>query len=185
MPTLCDESDLKALLEAMRSAPNDQIERVDQLLARTPEDARLHFLRGSMLAGAGRYIEAHQALSRAVQLAPDYAIARFQLGFFQLTSGETANALDTWGRLDGLSDGHYLRKFVDGLRCLIRDDFAGVLQNLVEGIALNNENPPLNNDMQLIIDRCRPLAEQAQSDSEPASETALLLQQFAQRQRPN
>ena len=106
-------------------------------------------------------------------------------GFFQLTSGETANALDTWGRLDGLPDGHYLRKFVDGLRCLIRDDFAGVIQTLSDGIALNTENPPLNNDMQLIIERCRPLAAQGQDGGEAGSETALILQQFAQRQRPN
>jgi len=145
----------------------------------------LHFLRGSVLAGIGRYIEAHQSLSRAVHLAPDYAIARFQLGFFQLTSGETANALDTWGRLDGLQDGHYLRKFVDGLRCLIRDDFKGVIQHLSEGITLNSENPPLNNDMTLIIERCRPLAAQAPEQGEAASETALILQQFTQRQRPN
>ncbi len=186
MATLCDEAALQNLLAAMRAAPNDHVERIDKLLAQFPEDARLHFLRGSTLAGSGRYIEAHQALSRAVQLAPDFAIARFQLGFFQLTSGETANALDTWGRLDGLPDGHYLRKFVDGLRCLIRDDFAGVIQTLSEGIALNTENPPLNNDMQLIIDRCRPLAAQAQAEAGDAgSETALILQQFAQRQRPN
>jgi tetratricopeptide (TPR) repeat protein len=109
MPNLCDETALKDLLQAMRLAPDDQVDRIDQLLAQFPEDARLHFLRGSALAGVGRYIEAHQSLSLAVQLAPDYAIARFQLGFFQLTSGETANALDTWGRLDGLPDGHYLR----------------------------------------------------------------------------
>lgn len=185
MALLCDEAALQDLLTAMRSAPNDQVERIDQLLTQFPEDARLHFLRGSTLAGVGRYIEAHQSLNRAVQLAPDFAIARFQLGFFQLTSGETANALDTWGRLDGLPEGHYLRKFVDGLRCLIRDEFAGVIQNLSEGIVLNTENPPLNNDMQLIIDRCRPLAAQARDGGEPGSETALILQQFAQRQRPN
>jgi tetratricopeptide (TPR) repeat protein len=185
MNVLCDDATMTTLIEAMRGAPNDQIEHVDRLLGEYPQDPRLHFLRGSMLAGAGRYIEAHQALKRAVELAPDYAIARFQLGFFQLTSGETANALDTWGRLDGLADGHYLRKFVDGLRCLIRDDFAGVIQNLSEGIALNSENPPLNNDMTLIIERCRPLAAQAPEQGEAASETALILQQFTQRQRPN
>ncbi|MFZ2031079.1 MAG: hypothetical protein WAU68_12265 [Vitreimonas sp.] len=186
MNQLCDDATLKTLLEAMRTAPNDQIEQLDRALATYPQDARLHFLRGSMLAGAGRYIEAHQALKHAVELAPDYAIARFQLGFFELTSGETANALETWGRLDGLPDGHYLRKFVDGLRCLIRDEFAAVIVSLSEGIALNSENPPLNNDMALIIERCRPLAEKAHSGTEEAaSQTALILQQFTQRQRPN
>jgi len=183
---LCDEPTLRALTQAIQSG-GDPIQKVGDVIAKHPEDARLHFLRGSLLASAQRYIEAHQSLSRAVDLAPDFAIARFQLGFFQLTSGETANALDTWGRLDGLPDGHYLRKFVDGLRCLIRDDFHGVLQHLGEGIALNTENPPLNRDMQLIIERCTPLAQQARDSTtgEVSSETALILQQFSQRQRPN
>src|SRR5262249_49846892 len=102
------------------------------------------------------------------------------------TSGETENALDTWGRLDSLSDGHYLRKFVDGLRCLIRDDFAGVIEALRAGIALNSENPPLNRDMQMIIDRCIPLAAQNARDTEtPVSDTSLILRQFSHRQRPN
>ena len=137
-----------------------------------------------MLIGKGRMIEAHRSLTRAVALAPDFAIARFQLGLFQLTSGESENALETWGRLDKLADGHYLRNFVDGLRCLIRDDFAGVIEKLQQGIALNQENPPLNRDMQLIIDRCRPLLAHARTTgdaTEPASETSLILQHFKDR----
>ena len=96
--SLCDDETMQQLIEAMQTEQN-QVERVDALLAKFPEDARLHFLRGSMLVGLGRLIEAHHALSRAVALAPDFEIARFQLGFFQLTSGEAENALETWGRL--------------------------------------------------------------------------------------
>lgn len=184
MAVMCDEAQMAELVEAMR-ADEDQIDRVETLLEQFPEDARLHFLRGSILIGAKRLIEAHRALSRAVALAPDFHIARFQLGFFELTSGETQNALETWGRLDALADGHYLRKFVDGLRCLIRDDFLGAVEKLEEGVRLNQENPPLNRDMQLIIDRCRPLlgdASDADSD-EHASETSLILSQFTNRSK--
>lgn len=183
MSSLCDEEKMQELVVAMEG-DEDQIERIDALLADFPEDARLHFLRGSILIGKARLIEAHRALSRAVALAPDFAIARFQLGFFQLTSGEAENALETWGRLDRLPDGHYLRRFVDGLRCLIRDDFAGCIQNLQQGIALNQENPPLSRDMQLIIDQCQPLlsGQRASNDGgEAASETSLILQQFTNR----
>jgi tetratricopeptide (TPR) repeat protein len=178
----CDDAKMQELVQAMQ-ADEDQLERVDALLSEFPEDARLHFLRGSMLIGKGRLIEAHRALSRAVQLAPDFAIARFQLGFFQLTSNEAEKALETWGRLDRLPDGHYLRKFVDGLRCLIRDDFKGAIENLEQGIALNQENPPLSRDMNLIIERCRPLLSGvAQTESGDAtSETALILSQFTNR----
>jgi tetratricopeptide (TPR) repeat protein len=183
MTQTCDDERMAELVSAMQSEP-DQVERIDALLGEFPEDARLHFLRGSILIGKGRLIEAHRALSRAVALAPDFDIARFQLGLFQLTSGEADNALETWGRLDRLPDGHYLRKFVDGLRCLIRDDFAGAIENLSRGIDLNQENPPLNGDMQMLIDQCRPLltgANAREDGAEPASETSLILQQFADR----
>ena len=187
MSALCDEQKMQDLVAAM-AAEADQVERVDALLEDYPEDARLHFLRGSMLIGKGRLIEAHRALTRAVSLAPDFSIARFQLGFFQLTSGEPEHALETWGRLDRLPDGHYLRRFVDGLRCLIRDDFKGAIENLEKGAALNHENPPLNRDMTLIIERCRPLLAGAgarENESDAASETSLILQQFTNRSRPN
>lgn len=184
MSTLCEEEKMQALIAAMQ-ADEDQIEHVEQLLEDYPEDARLHFVRGSMLIGKGRLIEAHRSLSRAVALAPDYAIARFQLGFFQLTSGEAESALETWGRLDSLPDGHFLRKFVDGLRSLIRDDFEGAITALQQGIELNHENPPLNRDMQLIIGRCRALLAGSAGDdkAEPTSETSLVLSHFSGRSK--
>lgn len=180
MTMLCSDEVLAQIIDGMRSDPEGQLEPIDVLLADFPEDARLHFLRGSILAGAGRLIEAYGSLSRAVEIAPDYALARFQLGLFQLTSGEPENALDTFGRLDRLPDGHYLRKFVDGLRCLIRDDFVGTVENLKRGIQLNTENPPMNNDMQLLVDQCQQLISAA-PDGGAVSETSLILNQFSGR----
>ena len=183
MSALVGEEYLSGLVQAVQGGQGDAIEQIDALLRDFPEDPRLHFLRGSILVGDGRLIEAHGSLNRAVAIAPDFAIARFQLGFFQLTSGEAENALETWGRLDRLPDGHYLQTFVDGLRCLIRDDFNGAIENLRSGIQLNEENPPLNRDMQLIIDQCLNLAgRQPDEPTEPAtSETSLILKQFATR----
>jgi hypothetical protein len=176
MTRLCGEDSLKALVDAMQTAPSDQLGRIEALLANFPEDARLHLLRGTTLVGSGRLIEGHRSLAPAGGVAPDFAIARFQLGLFQLTSGEAENALGTWGRLDSLPDTHYLRKFVDGLRCLIRDDFRGAAQALGEGIRLNPENAPLNRDMQLLINQCLPLADAEQErDDSSMSETALIL----------
>lgn len=167
---------MQLLVRAIETGERDTLERVDELIEEFPEDARLYFLRGSLLASDGQLIEAYQSLTRSVELNPDFAIARFQLGFFQLTSGEASAALDTWGRLDGLEDGHYLRQFVDGLRCLIRDDFAGAIENLQAGIASNSDNPPLSRDMQLIIDQCRTLSSATPEDSgAEVSETSLLL----------
>lgn len=183
MNGLCPEEQLQALVTLMQTDTASDLEQCDRLIDDYPEDARLHFLRGSILAGIGRPIEAMPALRKAVELAPDFALARFQLGFFQLTSGEATDALGTWGPLALLPDGHYLRLFVGGLTHLIRDDFQDALSQLEAGIASNAENPPLNNDMGLIVEQIRQLlAEQGgAASSEDMSAASLLLGQFTDR----
>lgn len=180
--TLCDDIRLQELMTAIAADKGDEIALVDRALGDYPDDPRLHFLRGSLLAAIGRPIEALSALKAAVALAPDFAIARFQLGFFQLTSGEAGDALSTWGPLALLPEGHYLRTFVAGLTYLIRDEFATAIEQLRLGIAGNEENLPLNRDMQLIIDRVSDLAVGDAGD-ETMSATSLLLGQFSG--RPN
>src|SRR5260221_244134 len=76
------------------------LDRLDGLIGEFPRDARLHFLRGSVLAGLRRYEEARVAMQRAVEIAPHYALARFQLGFLEVTSGDAAAAEATWRPLD-------------------------------------------------------------------------------------
>jgi tetratricopeptide (TPR) repeat protein len=177
------DEEMQELMTAIQVNDGTDLMRVDRLIADYPNDPRLHFLRGSILAGIGRPIEALPALNRAVELAPDFAIARFQLGFFQLTSGEAANALGTWGPIALLPADHYLRKFVAGLTHLIRDEFAEAQVQLREGIALNEENPPLNRDMQLIIDQVQTLLSSPPKtgDDASASATSFLLGQLTGR----
>jgi len=179
-PKLCDEKTLNELVAALQGGAKDDIQRTDRLLVEYPDDARLHFLRGSMLIGIGRPIEALPAMRKAVELAPDMAIARFQLGLFLLTSGEPAEALSVWGPLALLPDGHYLRIFAGGLTHLIRDEFVEARSALEEGIAINQENLPLNHDMSLLIDQIRNLESGTETaENADVSATSLLLGQLA------
>jgi tetratricopeptide (TPR) repeat protein len=182
MDGLCSDAELEELMGAMQADSSDELEQADRLIADYPDDPRLHFLRGSILASIGRPIEALPALRQAVELAPDFAIARFQLGFFQLTSGEAANALSTWGPLALLPEQNYLRMFVAGLTHLIRDEFEEAIVQLRAGIAVNDENPPLNRDMQLIVEQTTALAAGARpeaAEGEAASATSFLLDQLS------
>ncbi|MEI9851961.1 MAG: hypothetical protein WDN24_15265 [Sphingomonas sp.] len=175
---LCGDEEMQQLLAAMQAGAPDELPLVERLIDAYPEDARLHFLRGSLLAGGGRPIEAHASLSRAVALAPDFALARFQLGFFELTSGEAARALATWEPLDTLPADHYIAQFAAGLRHLIHDRFADAVAALEAGIAANGENLPLNRDMRLIVDECAGLTGRQADAPAEASATSLLLGQL-------
>lgn len=176
--TLCGDEEMRQLLGAIQAGASDELALAERLLDTYPEDSRLHFLRGSLLAGAARPIEAHAALSRAVALQPGFHLARFQLGFFELTSGEAARAVATWEPLDALPDDHYLAHFVSGLRHLIQDRFTEAVAALEAGVAANDENPPLNRDMQRIVAECMGLAGDPAEPAPASSATSLLLDQF-------
>ena len=161
------------------------IRAADALLVQFPDDARLHFLKGSLLIGQRRHIAAHAALVRAVELDPGFAIARFQLGFFELTSGEVEASRQTLAPLLELPDTHYLKLFALGLDSLVHDRFAECIERLRQGQALNQENLPLNRDMDLIIGKCQELVGPSQTSGDDVSATSLLLRSPGVGQRLN
>lgn len=174
----CDAERLQQIVALSSREPDQCIAALQTALQQFPIDERLHFLLGSLLIGRDRHVAAHSELLRAVELAPQYHIARFQLGFFELTSGEADAAQTHWSPLHNLDDGHYLREFAIGLEHLIVDQFEACIAHLTAGQTANQENPALNRDMQLIIDKCLSLV--AQQPSPPSggsdvSSTSLLL----------
>ena len=148
---LAPDNDIEQLVASLSTPDADELAPIDALLQRFPEDPRLHFMRGSVLAGKSDHIKAHEALSRAVEIAPDYAIARYQLGFFELTSGEADRALATWGPLLRSPKDNYLRLFVEGMVHVIRDEFQEAFAKFEKGISLNQENIPMNGDIELLM----------------------------------
>ena len=179
---LAPDDELGEAVAALEVDAEGAEQALDRLTAKYPADPRLHFMKGSILAGSGRSIEAHRALSRALELAPDFALARYQLGFFELTSGEPQKALGTWGPLLAEPEGSYLRKFVEGMAHLIRDEFAPAIALFEDGIALNTENAPMNNDIRLLIAECRQLQRASSARDNEDSElsaTSLMLDQLS------
>ena len=178
---LCDDAEMAKLVERISASDIDDLAALDEALRQFPKDPRLHFMHGSVLAGRQQHALAHAALSQAVELAPDFHIARYQLGFFELTSGEADLALSTLGPLLRLPADNYLRKFVEGLTHLIRDEFELAIARFHEGIALNTENEPLNNDITLLIGECEKANKGTPPDDsggEDLSATSILLGQF-------
>lgn len=154
---LARDEDITRLIEQLQDPNTKDIATIDDLLQAYPQDPRLHFMRGSVLAEKSDAMEAHAAIKRAVELAPDFVIARYQLGFFELTSGEADKALSTWGPILAMPEDNYLRVFVEGMIYLIRDEFEAAVDSFERGLKLNSENEPLNNDIRLLIDKTKDL----------------------------
>jgi tetratricopeptide (TPR) repeat protein len=170
--------DVVALLDRDESTG---LVRLRGLLAEWPHDPRLHFLNGSLKASNGDFAGAALAMRRSLDIAPDYDLARFQLGFLHLTSGEPVAAQESWGPLFGLPQSSYLRTFVDGLCHMIRDEFPEAIAALEKGVALNTEIPAMNRDMELLLAELRGRRAGSDGDGErdeaPLSATQMLLRQ--------
>ena len=183
---LAPDTEMQQLVANLSNPDTNDVEALDQILAQYPDDPRLHFMRGSVLAGMSEHNKAHAALSRAVEIAPEYAIARYQLGFFELTGGEADRALSTWGPLLKAPKDNYLRVFVEGMVHVIRDEFPEAIATFERGIKLNDENPPMNGDIELLMrelkmkmdDTGKGGSDDDGDGSETTSATSLLLGQF-------
>jgi tetratricopeptide (TPR) repeat protein len=119
--------------------------------AEDPTSGLVQFLLAAELAQAGAIGEAEAAYASAVLLAPQFHIARFQLGLLQFTSGRAAIALLTWQPLLALGDDEPLPHFVRAFAALAGDHFAQALASFAAGIAHNSENEPLNADMRKVM----------------------------------
>lgn len=176
---LCPDDRLEAVTTIAPEEGRRKLNDLDLLLRDYPKDARLHFLKGSWLASDQHYTEAIDCISRALLVAPDYNVARFQLGLLHLTSGDARAALEDWGPLSLLPAGHFLRYFADGLSHLIRDEFEEAVISLEKGIACNQEVSAMNRDMQLVVDEIRAKTKQSDGRDAPISSVGQLLQQAA------
>lgn len=174
-PTPCPDERMKTLVSGLATTNGADL---DEALRGWPLDPRLHFLKGSLLASRQDYAGARVAMRRAVDIAPDYAVARFQLGLLLLTCGEPYAAQEALGPLHSLAPDHYLHLFASGLSSLISDDFERAADLLVRGMSRNHDNPAMNRDMQLIVDQLRTKMADGVGNG-PASPVDQLLQQAA------
>jgi len=172
---LCQPERLQALVTMMSQDEKQALTDLELLLGQYPEDPRLHFLKGSLAAARQDYSLATSEMRRAVDLAPEFWIARYQLGFLLLTSGEPHAAQEAWGPLHGLPENHYLRVLVTGFISMIQDRFAEAIERFQQGMLANAENPAVNSDIQLIIDELK--FRDAESAESSTSSVDLLLRQ--------
>ncbi len=172
---LCPDEEIAEIVALAEADAAKGLDRLRALRAGHPDDPRLLFLEGSLLAGIGDYREARATMRRAVAFAPDYEIARFQLGLLELSSGNAAEADMVLAPLAEAGSDEALALFARGLRHLARDDLVEAARLLRLGTERNRTHPLVNRDMALIIDRIDAPAPRETN----MSASHLLLQEYA------
>jgi tetratricopeptide (TPR) repeat protein len=148
-----------------------------------PDDPRPLLLMAAFFAQNGNIDQAEAAYISALRRAPDFWIARFQLGLLQFTSARPAAAMATWGPLDDLVQNHPLRLFKTAFEHIARDEFQQARLLLREGITRNTENVPLNRDMELTFSKLTdtpvpPHSEQRAANAEVTTDAHFLLASY-------
>jgi Flp pilus assembly protein TadD len=155
------------------SAAQDSASAIDlfsKACAAAPDAGITHFLLASELAHAGRWDAAESAFANAVLVAPDLAVARYQLGLLQFTSARAALALVTWQPLTLLPESSPFPHFVQGFAALAHDDFGAALTHFEAGLRCPIDNEALRSDVIMLVERVR--AAQAVATLSPAADGA-------------
>jgi tetratricopeptide (TPR) repeat protein len=152
-----DEEELLHLaLHASANQRHDQaMGYLKSATRRFPLNAKARYLLGAEHAHIGMYDRAIADIGEAIRLDPSLTAAHFQLGLLYLTSGAAQEAERAWAVLDGLAKTEPLYQFKVGLTHLIHDRLEECAAALEQGIALNSTLPPLNVDMQRVLDEVR------------------------------
>lgn len=142
-----------------------------------PASGMPHFLIGSEHASSGNAEAAERAFANAVLLAPDFHLARYQLGLLQFSSGRAAAALVSWQPLQALPEGDPMGHFVRGFAALAQDAFVDALAHFRRGLAVADGQAALAADIAKVVDAVEQLI--AGADAGSAAGTHVLLSGYA------
>lgn len=152
--TKLDSEELMHL--AINAQSHEQaIDYLKRILEMADDNGKAYYLLGAIHAEIGMYERATEEMTRAIELEPNLPTAHFQLGLLHITSGRVNEAEQAWRPLDKLGESDPLFLFKRGMLHLVNDEFEACIDDLNQGITLNNLNEALNNDMRNIIDRAK------------------------------
>jgi len=170
----------RLLAEGMAASREGQRESALALFRRAseadPASALPHFLLASEQASAGDFALAELSFANALLLAPDFALARYQLGLLQFSSNRAPVALLTWQPLFQLPQEDALLHFVRGFAALAHNAFGESLAHFRQGLQCQPANPALCSDILQVVEAVERLesGEVAPAQEETAAAHVLL-----------
>ncbi|HTD29705.1 MAG TPA: tetratricopeptide repeat protein [Xanthomonadaceae bacterium] len=180
---LDNEELLRIALDAVNQDHHaDAVSMLKTLLERDPNHVFATYLLAAEHAQIGMMDRAEEGFRRTVQLAPDFPIARFQLGQLFLVKGDTAGARSTLTPLANLPGNLALSNYARGLIAAADENAGEAIRHLQDGLACPQEIPALTSDMRRVIDNLLALGgtdpRPAAAVSPPASAAPLFLSSY-------
>lgn len=158
---------------------DDAVELFAEAAALAPASGVPYFLLGSEHASRGEVQAAELAFANAVLLAPEFTLARYQLGLLQFSSQRAALALLTWQPLLSLPQDQSLPHFVRGFAALALDQFDAALAHYRTGLGCNEANQVLCADIQRMVEAVELLAGQPTAEQADPQAAHVLLSGYA------
>ena len=130
----------------------DAVSMLKTLLERDSRHIFGTYLLAAEHAQLGMMDRAEEGFRKTVELAPDFPMARFQLGQLHLTKGDAASARAMLAPLADLPAGQALSGYAKGLIAAANEDVGEAVRQLQSGLACEQEIPALASDMQRVLD---------------------------------
>jgi tetratricopeptide (TPR) repeat protein len=151
-PFLDADELLHLALEASRMGRTEEaIVTLKRALEIAPNDARAHYVLGSLYTQIRMMDRAVKHLQNAIVFDPTLESAHFQLGWIYWNAGQADAAADAWKVFDKLGKEHPLYLFKTGLMHLSKNEFAECEKFLRQGLAINTTHVQLNQDMAMLL----------------------------------
>jgi Flp pilus assembly protein TadD len=151
-----EQLDAEELLRTALDAVNhdrhaEAVAILKTLIGREPGHVFATYLLAAEHAQLGMMERAEEGFRRTVELAPEFPMARFQLGQTLLVRGEVKDACDVLAPLAELPAKLALASYARGLMAAAREDVAEAIDQLQFGLACEQDVPALAQDMQRVL----------------------------------
>ena len=128
---------------------------------RFTDNADIAYRLGAEFAYLELFDAAEAEMQRALGMSADHAIARFHLGYLQLSRSRYPEAMATWKALDELPDDHALRLYKRAFEVLAEDRYAPARELLTRGLAARGGTAALAREIKKLLDSIPPVEDSA------------------------
>lgn len=170
---------LRLGLDAMNSGRDaDALVALKSLVERDPLNAPGRYLLAAQHAQMGLMDKAEVGFREAVNLAPEFPMARFQLGQLLLTRGAADEARAVFEPLT--KQANAVGRYAAALAAAAQEDRTTAVAALQEGLALPQDVPALAADMRQVLENLLALGDTPAERSDDAPAAPIFLTGYSQ-----